>query len=271
VSVARPETAVIKVVSHYQVDLPQFEGPLDLLLSLVDKEKLNITEISLAKVASQYQQYLLSLERLNLEVESSYIVVFAQLLEIKSRMLLPPIEEEDGYAYDDFSSPADAYQDPEEDLVEQLQMYKLVKEAADWLSQQEIYSFGQYPHPCSQLEPEWLELDVSVEALAAAWVRLDTSVRAPRQPIELKKVQVSVPERAVQIFEWLRRRSKGFFSQLVGAQRSRSYVVVSFLALLELVRRSRIRVTQANWEADLEIEIRHETADDEVIIEEDGK
>ncbi|CAN0186873.1 unnamed protein product, partial [Phaeothamnion confervicola] len=156
---------VIKVVSHYQVDLPQFEGPLDLLLSLVDKEKLNITEISLASVAQQYQQYLLTLERLNLEVESSYIVVFAQLLEIKSRLLLPPVEEEDGYGYEDYSSPADAYEDPEEDLVEQLRMYKLVKEAADWFSMQEAYSFGQYHHPCSQLEPEWLELDVSVEAL----------------------------------------------------------------------------------------------------------
>ncbi|CAN0283840.1 unnamed protein product, partial [Phaeothamnion confervicola] len=109
--------------------------------------------------------------------------------------------------------------------------------------------------------PEWLELDVSVEALAAAWVRLDTSVRAPRQPIELKKVQISVPERAVQIFEWLRRRSQGLFSQLVGAQRSRSYVVVTFLALLELVRRSRVRVSQENWQSDLVIEIRQETAD----------
>ena len=265
---APPTTTIIKVVSQYKVDLPQFEGPLDLLLSLVDKEKLDITEISLARVAQQYRHYLESLDRLNLEIESSYIVVFAQLLEIKSRVLLPPVEEEDPGYDNDFSSPADGYE--EEDLVEQLKAYKLVKEAADWLAKQESLSLAQYPHPCTQMEPEWLELDVSLEALVATWVRLDTSVRAPRQAVELQKVQMSVPDRALQIFEWIKKRTRGLFSQLLGTKPSRSHRVVSFLALLELLRRSRVRVHQENWESDLEIEIRQELASDSLVIEEES-
>lgn len=242
--------------SLYQVEIPQFEGPLDLLLSLVDKEKLNITEISLAAVANQYRLYLETLDKLNLEIESSYIVVFAQLLEIKSRMLLPPVEEE---IYDDFGgfSPADGFHDPEEDLVEQLRMYKLVKEAADWLAERETQGLAQYPHPVSaeDAEPEWLELDVSVESLAAAWIRLDTSLKAPRKAIELRRVEISVPERAQQIFTWVQKHTKGFFRQLFSEAAPKSYVVVSFLGLLELVRRSRVRATQMDWDADLEIEL----------------
>lgn len=244
--------------THYQVELPQFEGPLDLLLSLVDKEKLDITEISLAQVASQYRSYLETLDRLSLEIESSYIVVFAQLLEIKSRVLLPPVEEADFDGFDptgmgmgmDFDS-----SDPHEDLVEQLKAYKLIKEAADWLGERETAGLAKYPHPVSVTEPEWLELEVSVEALAAAWIRLDTSLKAPRQAVELRKVEISVPERAQQIFGWLQKKTRGWFSQLFPQAPTRPYVVVSFLGLLELVRRNRVRASQVDWNADLELEL----------------
>ncbi|MEW6283480.1 MAG: segregation/condensation protein A, partial [Candidatus Eremiobacterota bacterium] len=75
----------------YRVDLPGFNGPLDLLLHLVGQSKLDITAISLAAVADQYRAYLESLQQMNLEIESEYLVVFSQLLEIKSRVLLPPV------------------------------------------------------------------------------------------------------------------------------------------------------------------------------------
>lgn len=240
--------------TNYRVQLPLFEGPLDLLLSLVDKEKLDITEISLAAVASQYQAYLESLERLNLELESSYVVVFAQLLEIKSRVLLPdpPVELlPDVMITEEGLTPEEAAQ---HDLVEQLKAYKLLKEAADWLGQREVSSLARYPHPCELAEPDVPELDVSLSALAAAWVRLDTSLKGPRAPVELKRIEISVPERVQQLWAWLTKKPRALFSELLGQKPTRQLAVVTFLALLELARRHRVRLAQEKMLTD-EIEV----------------
>jgi segregation and condensation protein A len=249
VTAARPSPK-----TNYRVALDAFEGPLDLLLHLVDSEKMDITEISLAAVAEQYRAYLKSLEKMNLELESSYIVVFAQLLEIKSRILLPSVAVE----FDDFYPSEAGYEDevvPDapNDLVEQLKAYKLLKEAADWLGQRELFSFGQYAHNNPVQDPDQLELDVSLEALAAAWLRMDTSMKRPRKPVEIRKIELSVPERVQQILAWLRTRTRGFFSQLLPEEWSKTYITVTFLATLELARRSKVRLEQTSIHDDIEI------------------
>lgn len=239
----------------YQVALPEFEGPLDLLLSLVDSEKLDLTEISLAAVSKQYQSYLQALERLDVEIESSYIVVFAQLLELKSKHLLPPEPSAQDLYHEEFS-PADyddSVEDAPNDLLDQLLAYRMVKEAADWLQVRESRSFAQYTRGSESPEPDTLELDVSLEALTAAWLRMDRKYEAPRRPIELRRVVLSVPDRVKQLWDMLRRQPKTFFHQMLGGDLNRAYVIVTFLAVLELVRRSRVRATQTGIEDDIEI------------------
>ena len=243
------------VKSNYQVHLPQFDGPLDLLLHLVDDEKLPINEISLASVAHQYQAYLKTLEELSVEIESSYIVVFAQLLELKSKLLLPPEPSASDLYEEDFTPTMmdDFVDDAPNDLLDQLQAYRMVKEAADWLGQRESRSMAQYTRPAGVLEPDSLELDVSLEALAATWVRMDRKYEAPRRPVELKRVVLSVPDRVKQLWEMLRRQPRTFFHQMLGGDLNKAFIIVTFLAVLELVRRSRVHAVQEGVDSDIEI------------------
>lgn len=241
--------------SLYQVRLPQFDGPLDLLLHLVDEEKLPINEISLAAVARQYQAYLKTLEQLNVEIESSYIVVFAQLLELKSKLLLPPEPTPMDDYIEDFAPCGgdDFVEDAPNELLDQLQAYRMVKEAADWLGQRESLSLAQYTRPAGMPEVDTPELDVSLEALAATWLRMDRKYEAPRRPVELKRVVLSVPDRVKQLWDMLRRQPRAFFHQMLGGDWNKAFIIVTFLAVLELVRRSRVRAEQNGVDADIEI------------------
>lgn len=240
----------------YQVHLPQFDGPLDLLLHLVDQEKLPITEISLASVAHQYQSYLKTLEQLNVEIESSYVVVFSQLLELKSKLLLPP-EPTAMDAYEEDFGPSmmtdDHVEDAPNELLDQLQAYRLVKEAADWLYHRETLSLAQYTRPAGVHEVDTPELDVSLEALAATWVRMDRKYDAPRRAVELKRVVLSVPDRVKQLWDLLRRQPRAFFHQMLGGDLNKAFIIVTFLAVLELVRRSRVKAQQNHVDDDIEI------------------
>jgi len=241
------------VKSNYQVSLPQFEGPLDLLLHLVDDEKLELNTVSLAAVAHQYQAYLKTLEQLDVEIESSYIVVFAQLLELKSKLLLPP-EPSPIDLYEEDFAPAmgdDYVEDAPNELLDQLAAYRLVKDAADWLCNRETKSMAQYTRPAGVLEVDCPELDVSLEALAATWVRMDRKYEAPRRPIELRRVVLSVPDRVKQLWEMLRRNPRTFFYDVLNGDWNKAYIIVTFLAVLELVRRSRICAEQATVDDDL--------------------
>ena len=233
----------------YRVDLPQFEGPLDLLLHLVDKAKLDITEVSLAAVAGQYQAYLEALQEIELEVESSYITVFAQLLELKSRALLPdpPVVEEELGGEDE---EGDA-----NDLVERLKEYKLMKQLSDWLAQREGTSLARYPHPTDKKEPDCPALDVSVSSLHAAALRLLKPAKPPfKPPPTFKKIEVSVPQRMQQVWSYLVGKPRAFFKQLLGNKPSKGVMVVTFLAVLELARRERVKLSQESFHDDIEIE-----------------
>ncbi|MGE0493777.1 MAG: ScpA family protein [Vulcanimicrobiota bacterium] len=234
----------------YRVQLPAFEGPLDLLLHLVDHAKLEITEISLAAVAGQYQQYLETLQDLDIEIESSYLVVFAQLLEIKSRALLPeppPLSAEE--------MGEEASEEEPNDLVERLREYKLMKQISDILGERELRSLARYPHPCELPEFDMPALDVSLNSLHAASLRLLKPKGEPFKPAPtFKKIEISVPERMAQIWNWLSGKPKAFFRQLLGGNPSKGLIVVTFLAVLELARRGRVTLHQESYQEDIEIE-----------------
>jgi len=247
-------TALRAPASSWQVHLEQFEGPLDLLLHLVRDARLDITEIALAAVARQYFAYLETMHRLDVEIESSYLVVFAQLLELKSRLLLPDEPVGDEQLDLDFGEEdSDAAPRESDPLVDRLAAYALVKEAAGWLAAREASSFARYPRPTGLALADEPELEVSAEALAAAMRRLEASPRAPRDPVSVERVTLSVPERVKELWHLFIRQPLARFRELLGARPTRSLVVVTFLALLELARRRKVSLRQETTLGEIEV------------------
>ena len=243
----------------WQVKLDIFEGPLDLLLYLVTKEQLDITAISLARVADEYFAYLKTLQMaaleaqaagFDLDVESEYLVVFACLLELKSRLLLPP--EPDAEMPDGFDLERDT---EEHDLLERLKEYKRYKEASNQLQDRERQSLQMFPRPAMEDEPlevdENVGLDVSLPDLLEALRKLlESNQRRKRsnRGLRLQRVAVSVPQRMKEILASLADRGEAGlrtqFMELFEDEVSRPEIIVTFLAVLELARLRRIRVSQ---------------------------
>lgn len=240
----------------YKVQLPWFEGPLDLLLSLVEESELDITEISLSQVTGQYREYLELLGQLDVEIESSYLVVFAQLLELKSRLLLPePEPDEHMFGFE--------IEPDEDDLVARLKEYQKLKKSAGWLGEREGQSLARYPHPSGLSEPETPILHLTLRSLHIAALRCLKPRKPFREQIDYKKIELSVPERVEQIWDTLQSaqratpRERTKFSQLLKADRQdRPLVVVTFLALLEMARRDRIEIFQDSHVGEIEFEIK---------------
>lgn len=243
----------------WQVKLENFEGPLDLLLFLVTKEQLDVTAISLARVADEYFAYLKALQvmasearatGMDLDVESEYLVVFACLLELKSRMLLPP--DPDAEMPDGFDLERDT---EEHDLVERLKEYKRFKEASNHLQDRERQSLQMFSRPTLEDEPVEVDenggLDVSLPDLLEALRKLlENNQRRKRtnRGLRLQRVAVSVPQRMKEILSSLVERGdvgqRIEFSELFEDEVSRPHIIVTFLAVLELARLRRIRVSQ---------------------------
>ncbi len=223
----------------YQVRIENFEGPLDLLLHLIKKNEINIYDIPVAMIAQQYLQYLEAMEELNLNVAGDFLVMAATLLQIKSKMLLPADET----AEDDDEGP-----DPREELVRRLLEYKAFKEAARQLDDQEKVwreIFWREQAPPSEVDEEDLPLEnVSlfdlVDALKEVLERNPSS-----RLIEIVPDNLTVRERMNLILETLEGKDSVSFAALFEGSNNRMVVVVTFLALLELMRLRVARVFQA--------------------------
>ncbi|MBQ7567909.1 segregation/condensation protein A [bacterium] len=231
--------------SAYKVQLAQFEGPLDLLLHLVQSAKLSLTEISLAQVAHQYFVYIENMPQLDVEAESSYLVVFAQLLELKSRKLLPyEAEEEDSACADSPGIWGEYGEAAEKSLIKKLADYAVIKDAAVWLSRREEHSLSCYPRPLPMTAGGPPELEADLNALVRTMRRLERTSRAPRKPVSVAKAVLSVPERIEQLWQILSGRSQASFADLLGSSPTRDLLIVTFLALLELAKERKIILSQ---------------------------
>jgi segregation and condensation protein A len=216
----------------YSVKLPVFEGPLDLLLHLIRLDEVEITDISIADVAEQYLEYLELMRELNLDVAGEYLLMAATLAWIKSRMLLPPdpreLEEEGG--------------DPRAELVARLLEYQRFKEAAGELGERPLLGRDVFrAHGPDPEKPDEAEREIAVglfqlvEALRAALHRAGPSGAAHEVEVET----VTVRERMIAVMELLELRDRCEFVELVqeeGRWLSRSIIVATFLAILELTR-----------------------------------
>ena len=222
----------------YQVRIENFEGPLDLLLHLIKKSEINIYDIPIHLIAQQYLTYIEAMGDLNLTVAGEFLVMAATLLQIKSKMLLPVDEvvadEEDG-------------PDPREELVRRLLEYKKFKEAARQLDEQErlwreIYSRAQ--SPAVELESDETMLDnVSLFDLVDALQGI-LDRNPGKKLMEILPDNLTVRERMNAILEMLEGQESVNFVELFEPACHRLVIIVTFLALLELMRLRTARVFQ---------------------------
>ena len=223
----------------YQVKIENFEGPLDLLLHLIKKNEINIYDIPIALIAQQYLDYLSVMKDLNLGVAGEFLVMAATLLHIKSRMLLPVEEvvadEEDG-------------PDPREELVRRLLEYKQFKEPASQLDYKERLSrevFPRHTNPAVELAPdENLLEDISLFDLVDALQGV-LSRHPEKRLVEIIPDNLTVRTRMSAIIEALEVQESLAFTALFEESSHRLVVIVTFLALLELIRIRVVRVFQS--------------------------
>jgi segregation and condensation protein A len=233
-----------------EVFLEAFEGPLDLLLYLIRKQNFNILDIPMASVTRQYLTYVEQVRKTNLELASEYLLMAAMLIEIKSRMLLPPKKVAEGQEPED----------PRAELVRRLLEYEQIKLAAARLDALPVLGrdFLRAQVAIEQsLAPRFP--DVQVDELRAAW--LDILKRAKlNQHHTITREQLSVREHMSIVLRRLQGRRFALFEDLFELNRGPQVMVVTFIAMLELAREHLLEVTQAEAFAPIYVRLAYQPA-----------
>ncbi|MBI2216383.1 MAG: segregation/condensation protein A [Candidatus Rokubacteria bacterium] len=228
-----------------------FEGPLDLLLHLCRTNEIDLAALPVRTITDQYVAHLEAMDFRDLETAGAYLVMAATLIYLKSKLLVPPEEGDTDEGLDEEGLAL------KQELEDRLREYARVKALGTWLAAREAEQALLWGRPTSEL-PSGGEIpleDLSVHLLERAMRRLiDEQTR--ERPREVEPNPPSVTERMTEILTLLRDTWSLLFSSLVGAERPRSEVVVSLLALLELVRLGRVRAQQTELFGDIVIEPR---------------
>ena len=237
--------------SPYRVTLEVFEGPLDMLLHLIRENEIDIYDIPIAKVCEQYLAYLSLMESFDLEVAGEWLVIAATLLEIKSRMLLPKEEIEVGGE--------EEQQDPRLELVERLIEYERFKSAAEVFRERETERSRVFARGAVDLDfemkPTLVLEDITAEDLLSALQRvLEDATEEEVTSIQRRKVTVRMRIREI-VKRLADARGRLVFEELFDGSASRVEVVITFLALLELLKMRRVRVKQKRTYGPIEISI----------------
>lgn len=221
----------------YKFIINDFEGPLDLLLHLVHQADVDIYEINLVDLANQYLNFINEMEKLELNVASEYIVMAAELIELKSRALLPRQEKENNE--DEI--------DPRQELIDRLLEYKKYKEVTNdfkKLEEERKNYFSKAPSSLKDYVKETHETaDVSI--LINAFNALMNQKKAENIVTKTTTKEYSVTERSREIKNILKFKKKVEFKELFEIN-SRDYIIVTFLALLEMVKSNEVTLTQEN-------------------------
>jgi segregation and condensation protein A len=246
-------------VTTYTVRLPVYEGPLDLLLELIQRAELDITKIALAQVTDQYLAHLRQMTERDLGDLASFLVVAARLLQIKSEALLPRPPEREREE-----------EDPGDALARQLILYRLFKQAAAALGERAEAGLHTYARlaPPPRSEPH-LDLGTfNLDDLRRTLQQVLAAARAePQLADSVVALRINIRHKIALIFEALRRQGRMDFRDLLRRSRSRLEVVVSFLAVLELIKQGQVLARQerlfdvieivpgAEWKPDQETEL----------------
>ncbi|MBE6184611.1 segregation/condensation protein A [Heyndrickxia ginsengihumi] len=232
---------------EYKVKIDAFEGPLDLLLHLINQLEIDIYDIPMAEITEQYLVYIHTMKELELDVASEYLVMAATLLAIKSKMLLPKqevdvIEEDENFPEED----------PRDDLVEKLLEYRKYKEAAQELKQLEQNRSQIFTKPPSDLsdyvkeiDTDKINLDVSIYDMLGALNKLLRRKKL-QKPLSTKitRQEISIEKRMDEILELLPQTSERKNFESLFPIPDKEHIVVTFLAILELMKRHEIIVEQ---------------------------
>lgn len=248
----------------YKLDI--FEGPLDLLLHLIEKNKVNIYDIPIATITEQYLEYVSNMETEDLNIVSEFLVMAATLIDIKARMLLPKEVNEDGEE-----------EDPRAELVARLLEYKYYKYMSLELKDREVgadrlfYKDSTLPPEVAKYEPP-VDLDKLLDGLTLAKLqeifRQVTKRKSDRiDPIRssfgnIRKESVSLEDKILSVMSYARQHRKFSFRKMLERQTDKVEVVVTFLALLELMKIGKIRLTQEYLFDDMLIETLEEEGEE---------
>ncbi|MEZ4539237.1 MAG: segregation/condensation protein A [Chloroflexota bacterium] len=235
-------------MNQYQVELPVFHGPLDLLLYLIEREELDVTAVSLVQVTGQYLAQVREMETDQLESLIDFISIGARLLLIKSRALLPrpiiPPGDDEGE------------EDPAETLLRQLRAYKRFKNAANWLGDRQQRGLRTYlrvappPHLEGHLDLSGVEVDSLLEAMRIVLSRVETM----EESLEVARPrQITIEDQIGKLRHNLQRRRSFKFADMIANPHDRTEIAVTLLALLELIKRREARAQQGQMFGPIEI------------------
>ena len=226
--------------------LDQFEGPLDLLLSLIGKNKVSITDIPISLICDQYMEYIESAQKMDLEVASEFIVMASELMLIKSKMLLPHEEGTEN--------------DPRREIADALLLYQQAKLAAQELKPLYDEYSGRYVKGTDEVPPEKglplnLDPELLMKALGSVMRRLKVAdeQRTPRELVNplIKRTVVSVEEKIEEICLTLEEHEEASLLFLLKDSTSRAELIARFMGILELIKMNRIKITTVHYIEDV--------------------
>lgn len=241
------------------VKLPVFEGPLDLLLHLIDKNKIDIYDIPIVEITDQYLEYIHQMEREDLNIMSEFMVMAATLLDIKCRMLLPKEVNEEGEE-----------EDPRAELVQQLLEYKMYKymsyELRDRMNEasRSVYKEPTLPREVLEyrtpVDTSELLSQISLAKLHTIYKMILKRQEDKIDPIRsrfgtIEKEEVSLSEKMLEMKEYAGNHRKFSFHQLLVGQKSRVQLIVTFLSILELMKMGYIHVEQDELFDDIQVDV----------------
>ncbi len=231
--------------------IDDFEGPMDLLLHLIKEKKMDLLNLKIEVIIDEYLKFIDEMERLNLDIASSYLVMASELLEMKSKLLLPRHEEEED----------DEEVDPEQDLVNRLieyQKYKDLTEDFKILENERKQIFTRLPENLKEYSDTNMMInnsDVSLDDLLKAFQKF-LERKKLEQPLHTKitKKEMSVEERTISIRKILNNKKRVNFLELFDVL-NKEYVVVTFLAILEMAKQNELKISQEEEYGDIICEV----------------
>lgn len=235
---------------NIEFKINEFEGPLDLLLHLIKESKMDIMNIEIEEITKQYMNYLEEQEKMNLEIASEYLVLASELLEIKSKMLLPSYKDEN----------EEEEEDPREELINRLLEYQAYKEITKVLQEKESLRREIYTKSPENIknyidEVKEINIDVSLDDLVEAFKKY-LQRKQDNKPLKTKVTvnEISVSSRRHDIKRLLKTKKKVSFFELFPVI-SKEYVVATFLAILEMAKSQELRITQNDTFDDIICEV----------------
>ena len=220
----------------YRVKLENFEGPLDLLLFFIKRDELNIYDIPIARIAKEFLSYVQLIQQLDLDIAGDFLLMAATLMQIKVRMLLPKSEE------------VEDEPDPREELIRRLLEYKRFKEVSESFKKMEekqskVFFREYFKHDEIDAKQEDVNLlkEVSMFDLLKAFKKVLNNIKEDTV-FTIKKIPVSIEEQMNHISDFFGERKQFRFLELVSDYREKIIIIVTFVALLEMIKDNKVRV-----------------------------